>query len=162
KYELGRTFYGWMLLSWGWPVKAREQLQISHELNRSKMRIECFLANTYYFERDYTNALSWQRKAVQFDPLHDPSWQCLGETYRAMGYYRNCIENMEKADVLRGKTDSQTKEKYSRLHRAVEERGTRGYWEELLKLSEKDPTSENYWKAVCQLKLGDRDAALSL
>ncbi len=162
KYELGHTHYGWMLLAWGWPVKAREQFEISHELNRSKMTIECYLANTYYFERDYANALSRHRKALQFNPLHPLAWQCIGEIYRAMGDYENCIENMEKADLLRGAREAETKELYNGLRRAVEEQGARGYWEEWRRRSEKNPKFENYWKAVYQLKLGDTNAALDL
>jgi tetratricopeptide (TPR) repeat protein len=139
KYELAHTEYGFMLLAWGRPGEARVQFGISRNLNAAKGTIQCGLGHTYYVERDYTNAIARYRKVTEVDPRHAFAYQCIGETYRAMRNYTSCIENMEKADLMRGGSVAKTKESYDRFRQAIEERGARGYWEECWK-AEMDPS----------------------
>ncbi len=162
KYELGHTSYGFMLLAWGRPIEAREQFEISRDLNAAKGTIHCGLAHTYFAVRDYTNALIRYQKVIEFDRRHAFAFQCIGETYRAIGDFQNCIDYMEQARILNGEDEAKTKELSDGVRRAVEERGARGYWEEWWKRSEMDPNYQRYWKAVYQLKLGNTNVALNL
>ena len=149
-----------MLLTWGWPNEAREQLEISKDLAPSKVTIYCFLGHTYRLQRDPTNAIAWYLKTLDFERQHAFAYGGLKETYQAIGDYAKAIENAEKEAILHGGDKSDTEQIYADLRRAYQEGGKRGYWQQRWQFAEKDPNEDFYGKACIQIRLGNTDPAL--
>jgi serine/threonine protein kinase len=160
-YEIAHTEYGFMLMSWGWESKAREEFTNSQTLAASKASIYCFLGHTYRAERDYTNAIFWYGKTLEYRPRHAWAYGALKETYEAIGDYTNAIENAYQEDLAHGEDETKARQFYGGLLRAYRERGERGYYEFSWKHAENDPNEECYWKACLQMHLGNTNAALT-
>jgi tetratricopeptide (TPR) repeat protein len=161
KYEAARTDYGCMLTSWGWPIEGRKQLEISRtNLAPSKLTIYCFIGHTYRAERDYTNAIAWYRKTLEYRPQHAFAFGALKETYEALGDYGKSIEYAEKESLAHGEDPTEAGRTYDRLRTALHERGATGYWRQQWERAEKDPNAECYCKACVQIRLGNTEAAL--
>jgi serine/threonine protein kinase len=162
-YQFGHTAYGWMLMAWGWPEKAREELQKSRQLNQSKMAIEDgVIANTYYAERNYRQALHAHLEALQLNPRLHLALIGASDVYRAMGDYTNSINFFQQSLVGEGQSEAEAKRECDGLRQAFAQGSERGYWEEWQRRSEKHPNFERYWKAVYKMELGDKRAALGL
>jgi tetratricopeptide (TPR) repeat protein len=116
-----------MLMKWGWPIAAREQLTMAKEIAASKVTIYCFVGHTYRLERDYTNAIVWYKKALAFNPKHEFAYGGLAETCEALGANKNCIDNLEAAELLRTSNKAETTRNYTRIRRAFEVGGVAGY-----------------------------------
>jgi serine/threonine protein kinase len=160
KYEFAHTTYGFWLMSWGWPIQAREQLRISAQIDASKVTIYCFRGHTYHLERDYTNAIDSYQTALRFEQQHAWSYGGLADTYEGMGDYTNAIANHEKQELLSGEDESATRRDCNDRLRAFKEGGARGYYRQLWKEAETDP-GEFYWKACIQIHLGNTNTALN-
>lgn len=161
KYELGHTFYGFMLSIWGWPIKARQQLEISRSLAPSKVHTLRFIGHTYFMQRDFTNALAWYRKVLEPEPHYSGAYASIAETYLAMGDYTNAIDNFEKAELLDGGNESEIRQRHNDLRRALKDGGVPGYWQQQWQLVERHESENFYWRAVIQIHLGNTDAAFT-
>jgi len=161
KYELAHTCYGFWLFTWGWPIKAREQLELSLNLAPSKVHLYRFLGHTYYKERKYANALAWYQQAYERETNYAGAYGSMGETYQAMGDYTKAIYYYEKCDLLREDNASDVKQRYNDLRRALENGGVLGYWRQKWTWAEKDPEENFYWKARIQIHLGNTNAAFN-
>ena len=161
-YELAHTVYGGILLHWGWPKEAREQLLISRRLAPSKVHVFYFLGYACYQERDYTNAIAWHRKALQLEPRNGAPYSGIAEAYEAMGDYTNALVNYETSERLRGGDADKIRQRYADLRRALDEGGVRGYWLECERREQKYPNQHFCWKAIIQMHLGNTNAALDL
>src|SRR5262249_48373935 len=64
-YELGQTWYGYMLCIWGDPIASRKQYEIGQKLAPSKATVYRGLGRSYYAERRYTNAIPYFLKALE-------------------------------------------------------------------------------------------------
>jgi serine/threonine protein kinase len=160
KYERAQTDYGYMLLTWGWPIEARDHLKLSLTLAPSKVTTYCVMGHTYRAERDYTNAIAWYRKTLDYRPHHAWAYGALKETYEALGDYENSIDNAEKESVEHGDNPAEARRSYDSLRRALHEGGARGYYQRMWEWAKNDPNEESYWKACLQMRLGNTDAAL--
>jgi tetratricopeptide (TPR) repeat protein len=108
-YEFAHTEYGFMLMSWGWESKAREQFRLSQAPVSSKVSSYCFLGHTYRAERDYTNAIIWYRKTLEYRPGHAWAYGGLKETYEAMKRYEDSIENAYQEDLAHGEDETKAR-----------------------------------------------------
>src|SRR5439155_22551539 len=63
-YELGHTWYGYMLCLWGYPVESRRQYEISQQLAPSKVTVYRGLGRSYYMEHRYTTAIELLKTAL--------------------------------------------------------------------------------------------------
>jgi len=161
-YELGHTWYGFMLCLWGDAIEGRRQYEISRRLAPSKVTVYRGLGRSYYLERRYTKAIELLKKALEQEPHHGAAYSYLGAVYRAIGEYTNAINHFERRDLLYGNNESKTKERYDALRRAFKEGGVRGYWQEEWKQTEKNLNGDIYCdKAIIQIHLGNTNAALS-
>jgi len=160
KYELGHTWYGFMLSHWRRPVEARAQLDISTTLAPSKAIVYRCIGHVYFAQRDFTNAIVWYQKAIALDAHHQEDFYWLGRTQRAVGDYDASIETQEKGDLLYATNEAAVKQRYEGLRHAITS-GPRGFWEQVRKNS--PPNSRDFYpKAVIQIQLGDTNAALKL
>jgi serine/threonine protein kinase len=159
-YELAHTIYGWLLLCYGRPEEAYKQVQISQALAPSKAVIYRAFGNVYYVERDYTNAIIWYRKTLEWEPHHPSALWGIAKSLRETGDYTNALDYSEKADIYSGADETSTKQAYEMERRALAEGGIRGYWQLHWKWNE-SPTNTDYdWKGVIQIHLGNTNAAL--
>ena len=159
-YELAHTFYGWLLLCFDRPQEAYKQVQISQSLAPSRAVVYRSFGNVYYVERDYTNAIYWYRKTLEWETHHPPSLWGIGNSLAAMGDYTNALDYREKADLFAGADETSTKHSYELQRRALAEGGIRGYWQLLWKWNESPNNTDDYWKGVIQIHLENTNAAL--
>ena len=159
-YELAHNFYAWLLMCYGRPEEAYKQAQIAQSLAPSRAVIYRAFGNVYYFERDYTNAIYWYRKTLEWEPQHPPSLWGIGNSLKAMGDYTNALDYSEKADLFSGADEASTKRGYELQRRALAEGGIRGYWQLQWKWNENPTYTDYYRKGVIQIHLGNTNAAL--
>jgi len=159
-YELSHTFYSWLLCCYGRPEEAYKQVQISQTLAPSKAVIYRMFGNVYYVERDYTNAIYWFQKTLEWEPHHPSAFHGIGDSLKAMGDYTNALEYSEKADLFSGADEASTKRVYEMQRRALAEGGIRGYWQLHWKWNESSTNTDYYWKGEIQIHLGNTNAAL--
>jgi tetratricopeptide (TPR) repeat protein len=158
-YELGHTWYGFMLSHWGRLAEARAQNDISLRLAPTKAIVYRCIGHTYYAQRDFTNAVIWYKKAIALDVHHREDFFWLGKAQRAMGDYEPSIDTQEQGDLLYAKNESSVRQHYDGLRQAFKIGGPRGFWEEAWKDSEANP-KDLYLKAYIQIHLGETNAAL--
>jgi len=159
-YELAHTFYGWLLLCYGRPEEAYKQTQISQALAPSRAVIYRSFGNIYYVEHDYTNAIYWYRKTLEWEPHHPPSLWGIARSLAAMGDYTNALDYREKADLFSGADAASTKRRYELERRALAEGGIPGYWQLQWKWNGDQNHTNYYWKGEIQIHLGNTNAAL--
>jgi len=153
--EGGHSGYGYYLMTVGRPVEARAELEISRKLAPSKVTIFRVIGQTYHAQRDYTNAIDFYRKALELEPHHFVAYNMIGCAQVAMGDYLAAITNFEKAAILSGANEAESKRSSEELRRAFNEGGAHGYWQEQWKRTEKKPNEEFYWKAIIKNQLGE-------
>jgi serine/threonine protein kinase len=159
-YELAHTFYSWLLCCYGRPEEAYKQVQISQSLAPSKAVVYRMFGNVYYVERDYTNAIKWFRKTLEWEPHHPSAFHGIGDSLQAMGDYTNALDYHEKSDLFSGADEASTKQSYEMQRRALVEGGIRGYWQLHWKWNESPTNTDYYWKGEIQIHLGNTNAAL--
>ncbi len=159
-YELGHTWHGFLLTIWGWPSEGRAELETALKLAPSKVTIYRVLGQTYYVERDFTNAIAWELKALDREPRHGGAFYYIGRAYQALGNYTNAMDSLEMGEVHGGGDPPEARKLYTQLRQAYKTDGVRGYWQEQWSKTANDKDGNFYWKAVCQIQLGDTNAAL--
>jgi tetratricopeptide (TPR) repeat protein len=151
-----------MLCHWGYPLKSREQYEISQNLAPSKVTVYRGLARSYYMERRYTNAIDYCQKALEQEPHHVDAYGLLGPIYQAISDYTNAIESFRKEQLLRGDNASEAFQDFDAQRRALKAGGALGYWHECWKETyERNPNGDFYKKAVIQMHLGNTNTALA-
>ena len=163
-YELAHTWYAHMLTLWRRTSEAREQLEISRSLALSQAGIYRGLGDTYFAQRDFTNALVWYGRALALERNHAENFFRMGRTLRALNDYSGFLTNMESGELLETKDKQAVKNKYSSLREAFNADGALGYWQQTWKLAQTGlkPDEGFYRRAVIQSQLGKTDEALAL
>ncbi len=152
-YELGHTWYGYLLGLTGRPVEGRAQIEISQAIAPPKAIFPYCIGHTYYAQRDFTNAILWYRQAAEMVPRHSDNSFWLGRAYQALGDYTNALNYFEKHDRANGNFDATN---FHELRDALVNKGIPGYWQQQWKSG-----GSSYWKAVIQIHLGNTNAALN-
>jgi tetratricopeptide (TPR) repeat protein len=160
RYELGHTWYGFMLTHWGRCNQARRELDKSLEVSPPKAVIYRAIAHTYYMGRRFAEATNWYGKALLLDTNHSPDFEWMGRALQAMGDYTNALDYLEKGELLISKDKTNTAQHFASLRQALGEHGVSGYWQEKWRLSELEPEKDFYDKAIIQIHVGDTNAAL--
>ena len=161
-YEFSYTFYSWLLDCYGRTDEALTQLEIAQRLAPSKVIIYRAFGNTYYVARDYTNAIAWYQKAIQWEPHHYVAYGGIGRCFQAMGNYTNALEYFEKYELLAENDKPATKKRFILLRQALARDGIQGCWTQYRMWVDNDPNASLYWKAQIQIYLGHTNAALNL
>jgi serine/threonine protein kinase len=152
-YEFGHTWYAWLLLRFGWPEEASEQMKISESLTPNKAVIYRTFGDIYYAERNFTNAIAQYQIAMQW-PSHsiiarrEIGW-AIGWAYEAMDDYTNALNSFEQAN---GPDPA--------LWDALARGGISGYWQQLWERTKNNTNTDFYFKGVIQIHLGNTNAAL--
>src|ERR1051325_8709743 len=128
--ERAHAGYGYYLMTVGRPIEARSELEISRKFAPSKVTLFRVIGQTYHAQRDYTDAIDFYRKALELEPHHFVAYNMIGLAQVAMGDYLAAIPNFEKAAILSGANEAETRQNSEELRRAFKEGGVRGYWQE--------------------------------
>jgi tetratricopeptide (TPR) repeat protein len=160
-YELGQTYYGWLLLISGQKEEVWRQLEICRRLAPSKaVTAYRSVGNCYYLDRNYTYAIVWYQKAIQRQPYDAPSFEDLERCYQALGDYANGIKYGEQFYILSTGADATEARKGGEILRnALAEGGIPGYWRQQWRWTEAKTNSDFYWKAIIRMQLGDTNGA---
>ena len=94
-YELAHTFYSWLLCCFDRPEEAFKQAANLPIARAFQGRHLSLFGNVYYVKRDYTNAIKWYRKTLEWEPHHPASfhghWQLAagdGRLHQRLGLSR--------------------------------------------------------------------------
>ena len=159
---LAHAMYGFMLTLWGWPVEARKEIEVARRLAPSKVSFYRVLAHTYYMERDFPKAIAVYREALAWEPHHIRAYDSIAEASLATGDYMTAISNREQIQIILGTHDATAKAWYDGLRQAVTEQGPLEYWRKQETRFAIEPDANFYDHAVCQMHLGNTNAALAL
>jgi serine/threonine protein kinase len=159
KYELGHTWYGFMLTYWGWPVEGRAQLEISRNISPSKAIVYRCIGHTYYTQRDFTNAITWYRDAIELDRHHSPDFLYFGRSLEAMGDWSNAFDAFETTDILVGQNEDEVRRHWQNLRETYKTGGMKACWQQEWEETEAKPNEAFYWKAILQIRMGNKDSA---
>jgi tetratricopeptide (TPR) repeat protein len=121
------------------------------------------MGNVYWAKRDFTNAMVWFLKALEWDPRRLAALSGMESCYIALGDYTNALDYAETNEVFSGQQDEASARRgHEILSRALERGGPAGYWQQHWNW-EKGKTNRNfYWEAVIQIHLGKTNDALGL
>jgi serine/threonine protein kinase len=161
-YEIGHTWYAYLLCCYGRPDEAYNQVKISQTLTPSKSTVYLTFGNVYYTKRDYANAILCYSNAFQWEPNQMQSFWGIGHMLQAMSKYAEALPYLEKTEILSGADEALTKNAYKMLRSALDEGGIPGFWQLHWKWNESNTNTDFYWKATIKIHLGDTNEALNL
>jgi tetratricopeptide (TPR) repeat protein len=161
-YEIGHTWYAWLLCCYGRAEEAYDQVKISQRLTPSKATVYQTFGNVYYLKRDYAMAISCYSNTLQWQPNQVQAHLLIGRTLQAMSNYTESLPYLEKSEILNGADETKTKRKYNSLRQALDAGGMAGYWRLMWRWAEADTNANYYWKAMIQTHLGNTKDALDL
>src|SRR5262249_15786495 len=87
RYELARTWYGFMLSHWDRPEESYAQLTNSLNIRPSKAIIYRCIGHSYYAQRNYVQATNWYQKALELDDHHPQDFFFKGRAQWMLGDY---------------------------------------------------------------------------
>src|SRR5262249_40630605 len=127
------NWYAFLLTMSGYAEEARKQLDISKKLcSDTSAKVDRFLGQTYYVERNFTKAIEHSTNALSLDAHEGVALNTIGCVYEAMGDYSNAIYHFELADTNGQGGIPKTRKLYDQLRRAFTDKGPTGYWQERL------------------------------
>jgi len=160
-YEACHTCRASFLYCFGWPEEARKELEISKKLARSKAVVYRCLGQVEFVERHYIKAIYWYKIAMDWESHHWATFRYMGQAYEALGDYTNAFYYFERADILAGADEVETKKEYAAARRVLDTRGIDGYWQNQWLETEKYPDRDFHHKAIVQIHLGHTNDALN-
>jgi TolB-like protein/DNA-binding winged helix-turn-helix (wHTH) protein/Tfp pilus assembly protein PilF len=148
---MAHLWYGWSLAGTGQIGAGRSELQRAHELDPLSTFIEVGLAQTFYYDRQYDEAIARLRKIVELDPGFLPARYTLAVLYAQKHMYKEALTEAQKAVAMEDAPETQLIVAY--VHAAC---GNRLEAERVLA---RNPGNEGYYRAIIYAALGDKDAA---
>jgi serine/threonine protein kinase len=162
-YELGHTMHGWLLLCFGRADEVLEELKKTQVISPSHVIVYWGRGNVYWAKRDFTNAMVWFRKALEWEPHNLGALSGMEGCYIALGDYTNALNYAEKRAVFSGRQDEASARRgHEILSRALERGGPAGYWQQHWNWEKGNTNQDFYWKATIQIHLGNTNTALGL
>jgi TolB-like protein/DNA-binding winged helix-turn-helix (wHTH) protein len=149
---MAHLWYGWSIAATGQIEAARAELQRAHELDPLATFIEVGLAQTFYYARQYDEAIARARKIVDLDPGFLPARYTLGMAYAQKSMYKEALAEVQKAASMENDAGVQSWF-VGYVHAAG---GNRPEAERVLA---RIPGNEGYSRAAIYAALGDKEAA---
>jgi tetratricopeptide (TPR) repeat protein len=157
-YGLGHQWYAHLLESSGRLDEALKELRLAQELDPLSPSVYAALAQTYYFKRDYDQAIASSNEALEKYPNFVLAYINLGRAYLGKKMYSEAIAALQKASELSHEGPGST----TALGYAYALAGKRPEAEEMLAhlndLSRKRFVSSLYFAAIYN-GLADKDKA---
>jgi TolB-like protein/DNA-binding winged helix-turn-helix (wHTH) protein/Tfp pilus assembly protein PilF len=129
--------------------------------------MQSFLGRTYIWSRQYDQAITQFRKCAEMFPGFAIDHERMARLYAFMGKFEDAIAEDSKARLLSGEDQKSVLRKEDALRRAWSKNGARGYWKQILELTqlpENPPETydAHYGTAILYTQLGDKSKALDL
>ena len=129
----------WFELEMGRAEEAVTECHKAVELDSLSFIYSNMLGETYYFKRDYNDAIEQQTKTLEIDPKYADAVASLGNAYEQMGNYKQAMEQWIKLEQLQGH-EARAEE----LRQVFERSGYKGF----LKKAAKDSENEGSTRPV--------------
>ncbi len=97
---MAHLWYGWSIAATGQIGAGRAELQRAHELDPLATFIEVGVAQTFYYARQYDEAIARLRKIVELDPGFLPARYTLGVAYAQKRMYKEALAEVQKAVAM--------------------------------------------------------------
>lgn len=145
--------------------EAIAEMKKAIELDPFSSRVHSFLGRTYIWARRYDDALAHFQKTTQMFPSFAIDHQRLAHLYTYRGEFDKAIAEETRTRMLAGEDPRSVVKLEDALRKAFTSRGPRGYWEELLELSQRsDNPPEAYTTsndlAILYARLAEKQKAL--
>ena len=140
------------------------EIERALELDPLSSIINSDAAYIYTMGRQEDKAIAQANKLLEFDATWQFAYEWRAAAYEAQGNYAAAIADFEKNIEFSYRPDerkAQHLNELKELKEAFEKSGERGYWEKSLEITKRSPDPDCYFLAVCYVKLGDRENALS-
>lgn len=163
----GHLFYSNSCLSpLGRHEEAVAEMKTAIALDPFSSRTQSFLGRTYIWARRYDDALRHLQKTAQTFPGFAIDHQRLAHLHTYRGEFDKAIAEETQARILSGEDPRFVVRFEDSLRKALAERGPRGYWEELMKVSQRsDNPPEAYTThdglSILYVRIGEKEKALS-
>ncbi len=99
-YDLGHTWYCFVLARCGWPDQARKEADVSLNLAPSKATVYRVMGHTYFAQSRFPDAIRWYRQAIAREHHHLPAYRFLVESYESMNDFTNAIGIYQSMKLL--------------------------------------------------------------
>jgi eukaryotic-like serine/threonine-protein kinase len=144
----------WFDAEMGRPQEGIIECSKAVELDPLSLLYNDGLAQAYYNDRDYTQAIEQANKTLEINPNQVDAVEILGAAYEQMGNYKQAMEQWIKAEQLKGH-----QARAHELGQVFEKSGYTGYLRKNAKDSEAG--GDHYGAAVDYAMLGEKDAAFA-
>jgi len=145
--------------------EALREMQTAVALDPLSPPFQSFVGVTYRWARRYDDALTQFEKVNRLYPNFGINHGRRGRLLAYTGRFDGAIDEETKARILAGEDPRTALEKAETLRKALAANGPRGYWEQVLRLSEgkENPPEDhvgNYGRAIVFAQLGEKQKAL--
>jgi serine/threonine protein kinase/Tfp pilus assembly protein PilF len=160
--RMALTYYGYFLTRLRRPAEARGVLQRALQLDPTSALITKFLGHCEFVERRYEKALPFYLRASELEPSFPSGYYWAGRVYLAMTNYAQALDEFKKHEGKQGLDAYEIEQRYTKLGRALDKGGPRGYWTQRLEMAREDELWRRtpYWYAERYARLGDKAQAL--
>jgi TolB-like protein/DNA-binding winged helix-turn-helix (wHTH) protein/Tfp pilus assembly protein PilF len=146
--------------------EAIAEMKTAIALDPFSSRVQSFLGRTYIWARRYDDALIQLQKTAQKFPGFAIDHQRLAHLYTYRGEFDKAIAEETQTRILAGEDPRTVVKLEDSLRRALAARGSRGYWEELIELSQRnDNPPEAYTThdglSILYVRIGEKEKAIS-
>jgi tetratricopeptide (TPR) repeat protein len=161
--RMALTYYGYFLTRLRRAAEARSVLERALQLDPTSALITKFLGHCQFVERRYGKALPFYLRASELEPSYPSGHYWAGRVYLAMTNYAQALDEFKKHEGKQGLNSSDIEQRYTRLGRALDKAGPRGYWTKRLEMAREDELWRRtpYWYAERYARLGDKAQALA-
>ena len=159
KYETAHQWYAVYLSAMGRHKEAIAAIRRAQELDPTSSVIGLDVARTFYFARQYDQAIEQCLKVLEMDPDFYRISDWLALAYEQQGLYDKALEANLKALTKRGEKP----EIMTALKNAYAASGWKGFWRKQLELTQEESKERYvspYFMARIYVRLDERDQAL--
>lgn len=144
----------WFDAEMGRPQEGITECRKAVELDPLSLLYNTGLAQAYYNNRDYTQAIEQANKTLEINPKHVDAVESLGDAYEQMGNYKQAMEQWIKVEQLKGH-----EARASELGQVFEKSGYTGYLRK--NAIDTEAKGDHYGAAVDYAMLGEKDNAFA-
>ena len=144
----------WFDAEMGRPQEGITECRKAVELDPLSLLYNTGLAQAYYNNRDYTQAIEQANKTLEINPKHVDAVESLGDAYEQMGNYKQAMEQWIKVEQLKG-----YEARAIELGQVFEKSGYTGYLRK--NAIDTEAKGDHYGAAVDYAMLGEKDNAFA-
>lgn len=163
-YASAHQWYAEFLIQQARIEEAIFEIKRALELDPLSPIINSGAAYIYTMARQEDNAIAQADKMLELDPTWHRAYAWRAAAYESKGDYAAAISDFEKVNELSdipNEEKEQIRNDFKEVRKAFEKSGERGFWEKFLETAKDEPKPDYYFLAICHVKLGNKENALS-